>query len=73
MSVKRERERVPPACSGLSDRVSRAPASSSARKNAENTEEYPDDPKPAEGGDVQMEYSDYFFCQSIGAVTKNCQ
>ena len=60
-------------CSGFSDRISPPPAISSARKSAENTEEYPDDPKPAEGGDLQMEYSDYFFCQSIEAVTKNCQ
>jgi len=36
----------------------------------QKTEEYPVDPKPAEGGDLQLEYSDYFFCQSIGALTK---
>jgi hypothetical protein len=59
-------------CSGFSDCIS-PPAISSARKSAENTEEYRDDPKPAEGGDLQMEYSDYFFWQSIEAVTKNCQ
>jgi hypothetical protein len=57
-------------CSGFSDRIAPPPATSSARKSAESTEEYPDDPKPAEGGDLQMEYSDYFFCQSIEAVTK---
>lgn len=47
-------------CSGVSDHTSPTPATSLAGKTAEKTEEYPVDPKPAEGGDLQMEYSDYF-------------
>jgi hypothetical protein len=56
------RVRVYNNCSGFSDRIYPPPATSSARKSAESTERYPDDPKPAGGGDLQMEYSHYFFC-----------
>jgi hypothetical protein len=36
-------------------------------KTSENTEEDPDDPEPADEGDIQMTYCS----QSIGLVTKN--
>jgi hypothetical protein len=39
--------------------MSLAPSTSSAMKNPENTEEDPDDPEPADEGDIQMEYSSY--------------
>jgi hypothetical protein len=38
----------------------------------ENAEEDPDDPEPADEGNIQMEYSfACFYSPSIGAVTKN--
>jgi len=54
------------------DPLSSAPSTSSAMRTPENTEEDPDDLKPADG-DIQIEYSsDQFYSPSIGAVTKYC-
>jgi hypothetical protein len=54
------------------DPFSPTPSTSSAMKAPENAEEKPDDPEPAEEGDIQMEYSsDYLYSLSIGAVTSN--
>jgi hypothetical protein len=36
----------------------------------EQTQEDSDDPEPAGEGDIQMEYCDYLYSPSIGAVTK---
>jgi hypothetical protein len=41
-------------------------------KTTENKEEDPDDPEPADEGDIQMEYSsDYLYKPSIGTETSN--
>jgi len=37
--------------------LSRTPSTSSALKTSENTEQDPDDPKPAYEGDIQKQYS----------------
>jgi len=39
------------------DPLSPTPSIPSNMKTPENTEDNPDDPQPAEGGDIQMEYS----------------
>jgi hypothetical protein len=39
-----------------SDPLSPTPSMSSAMKTPENTEEDPDNPEPADEGDIQMEY-----------------
>ena len=39
------------------DPLSPTPSIPSNIKTPENTEDNPDDPQPAEGGDIQMEYS----------------
>jgi hypothetical protein len=39
------------------DPLSPNPSTSSAMKTPENTEADPDDPEPADEGDIQMEYS----------------
>ena len=55
------------------DPLSPTPSTSSAMRTPENTEEDPDDLKPADEGDIQMEYSsDQLYSPSIGAVTKYC-
>jgi hypothetical protein len=41
-------------------------------KTPKNTAEDPDDPEPADEGDIQMEYSsDWLYRPNIGAVIKN--
>lgn len=48
------------------------PSPSSAMKNPGNTDEDPDDPDPADKGNIQMEYSpDHLNIPSVGAVSKN--
>jgi hypothetical protein len=48
------------------------PSASSAMKTPENIAEDPDDPGPADEGDIQMEYSSDYLCKpSIGPVTNN--
>jgi len=37
--------------------LSPTPSTSSAMKTPDNTEADPDDPEPADAGDIQMEYS----------------
>jgi hypothetical protein len=45
---------------------------SSAMKTPENIAEHPDDPEPADEGDIQMEhYSDKLYGLSIGTLTKS--
>jgi hypothetical protein len=39
------------------DPLSTIPSTSSAMKTPENTEKGPDDPEPADEGDIQMEHS----------------
>jgi hypothetical protein len=39
--------------------LSLTPSISSAVKTPENTEEEPDDPEPADDGDIRMEYSSH--------------
>jgi hypothetical protein len=59
-------------CSKRPPRASLHSSTFSAKKTPENTEVEAHDPKPADGGDIQMEYfSDYLYRPSIGRVTKN--
>jgi hypothetical protein len=54
------------------DPLSPIPSLASAMKTPENTEEDLDDLKPANEGDIEMEYSsDQLYSPSIGAVTNN--
>jgi hypothetical protein len=50
------------------DRLSPTPSTAAVIKIPGHTEDDPDDPEPADEGDIQMEYS--FDSTSIGAVTK---
>jgi hypothetical protein len=45
-------------------------STSSAVKTPVGTEEGPDDPEPADEGDIQMEYSDELYTPSVRAVAK---
>jgi hypothetical protein len=47
-------------------------STSPAIKIPENTDEDPDNPKPADEGDIQIEYSSDYLCSpSVRPVTKN--
>jgi hypothetical protein len=48
------------------------PSTPSVLKTPENIEEDPEDPKPADNGDIQMDYcADQLYSPSIRAGTKN--
>ena len=57
---------------GFPDTLCLTPSTSSAMMTPEDTKQDPDDPTPADKGDIHMEYSSHWLCTpSTGAVIKN--